>query len=238
VSKSSAKRVSFLRQSAWINDTILKNRTLHIIGCGAVGSNTALIAARMGWTKFKLWDNDIVENHNLPNQAYALRHIGMNKVDALKELLKEFNSYIEVETFARKFTSTEDTENIADTVIVSTDSMSSRMDIYEAIHNSDKINLVLDTRLAFDYAELYAFDPSIIANLYAWKDTLRDDSEIPDGPCNLRLCTTLVQVVGSTAVHYSCVPHAVWRGARVRAFPFKTLYMLSDRLVVKSIYSK
>jgi molybdopterin/thiamine biosynthesis adenylyltransferase len=160
----------------------------------------------------------------------------MSKVEALRSLLHEFNTDVDVEAHSRRFTSAEDSNHIADTVLISTDTMASRLDIATAMNNT-KIKLVLDTRLAFNYAELYAFNPNKFIDYMAWRDTIKNDLEIPDGPCNLRLCTTLVQIVGSTAVQYSCVPHAVWRGAKaIRGVPFKTLYLLSDQLVVKCIY--
>lgn len=88
--------VSFLRHAGWVGPEDL-NDTLTIIGCGAVGSNLALIAAKMGFHEFDLWDADIVEPHNLANQAYDVEHIGMKKVAALASspTLQEFAASLE-----------------------------------------------------------------------------------------------------------------------------------------------
>jgi len=70
-----------------------------IIGCGAIGSQVAVQLTKLGCEKFKLYDIDEVEAHNFVNQAYRVDQIGMNKVDALSQLIKEINPKAEIETF-------------------------------------------------------------------------------------------------------------------------------------------
>ena len=64
---------------------------VQIVGCGSVGSTVAELAVRFGITKIKLYDFDEVEPHNIVNQMFTSKHIGMRKVDALKEMLIEIN---------------------------------------------------------------------------------------------------------------------------------------------------
>ena len=47
----------------------------HIIGCGSVGSTVAALLARLGVTKFVLYDFDRVEAHNLANQMFIHKDI-------------------------------------------------------------------------------------------------------------------------------------------------------------------
>lgn len=70
------------------------NDWIHIIGNGSVGSCIAELLARFGLTKFKLYDFDIVQPHNIVNQMFTAKHIGMPKVEALKEILLEINPEI------------------------------------------------------------------------------------------------------------------------------------------------
>ena len=63
----------------------------HIIGCGSVGSSVAEMLARLGITKFVLYDFDHVEAHNLANQMFIHSDIKKEKVDALKRILVEIN---------------------------------------------------------------------------------------------------------------------------------------------------
>ncbi len=229
---------NFLRHSGWVNQNSFKDLTLNIIGCGAVGSNAAMQASKMGFTKFSLWDKDTVEDHNLPNQAFFPAHIGKQKVIALEEQLKLFNPLVTVETHTEFFETSTHKELIEGILLISTDSMKSRADIFDTFNLNSKILQVLDTRLGFDYAEIYCMDPENPRDTLRWQSTLKNDSEIPDGPCNLRLCTTLVSVIVGTAVHYMCVPRAEWRDNRIRRLPFETKVSLSDRLYVKTWYNQ
>lgn len=63
----------------------------HIIGCGSVGSTVAALLARLGVTKFVLYDFDRVEAHNLANQMFIYKDIKAEKVDAVKRIITEIN---------------------------------------------------------------------------------------------------------------------------------------------------
>ena len=66
-------------------------RKCHIIGCGAIGSNIAELLARQGVEDFVLWDEDIVEAHNIVNQLYTDDEINMPKTEALSNHLLKIN---------------------------------------------------------------------------------------------------------------------------------------------------
>lgn len=70
------------------NQKKLDNTTVLIAGAGAIGSHTATILARLG-VKMIVVDNDILEEHNIGNQAYTRKHLGLRKVDALKNIVKD-----------------------------------------------------------------------------------------------------------------------------------------------------
>ena len=69
-----------------------------VAGLGGLGSNIALSLARTGVAKLVLADFDVVEPSNLNRQQYFVRHIGMKKTDALKELIAEVNPFVDVVT--------------------------------------------------------------------------------------------------------------------------------------------
>lgn len=58
-----------------------------MFGCGAVGSNLAILLARMGFIKFLLIDGDRVNLDNLGSQAYRFEHQGRYKADSLQFIL-------------------------------------------------------------------------------------------------------------------------------------------------------
>lgn len=194
--------VSFLRHAGWFGPEDAAQ--LNIIGVGATGSYIGLIAAKMGFHKFQIWDKDIVETHNLPNQIYDICHIGKSKVDAFEEVLTRFNPCIEVIKHNKFFTTEEDKDLLSGPVVLTVDTMSARKDIYDSFKLNWKIKNVYETRLGFDYGELNIIDTLNTNQLTEWASTLRDDSDIPDGPCNLRICTTLVSLVASYTVHCLC----------------------------------
>lgn len=75
----------------------LKNATVGIAGLGGLGSNVAVTLTRIGIGKLVLADFDKVDKSNLNRQQYFLRHIGMYKTEALKEVLHDINTDVAIE---------------------------------------------------------------------------------------------------------------------------------------------
>lgn len=194
--------ISFLRHAGWVGPEQLTT-PIHIIGCGALGSNTAATAARMGFTNFVLWDSDSVEEHNIPNQAYFSKHLGMLKTDALENVLLEFNPEINVVKHNRFFTA-EDKPLLEGYVVAAVDSMSARKLILDAIKYNPMVVVLAEGRLGFDYGEVNLVNPMTPSDISNMAGGLVDDKEVPEGPCNLRICTTLVCIVAGYLVHQLC----------------------------------
>lgn len=76
----------------------LSKAVVGVAGLGGLGSNIALSLARVGVKKLVLADFDVVEPSNLNRQQYFVRHIGLKKTQALKELVNDVNPFVEVET--------------------------------------------------------------------------------------------------------------------------------------------
>lgn len=76
----------------------LSKAVIGVAGLGGLGSNIALSLARVGVKKLILADFDVVEPSNLNRQQYFVRHIGMKKTQALKELINDVNPFVGVET--------------------------------------------------------------------------------------------------------------------------------------------
>lgn len=195
--------VSFLRHSGFVGPSVL-SQTIVLIGAGAVGSNLALTAAKMGYTKFILFDQDIVEEHNLPNQAFFPKHVSMLKVEALKQILEEFNPQCVVETYPIFFESSAHAEVLKDFVVIATDNMKSRKDITAACELNINVLQLIEARLAFDYGEIHLINPLSIDEFENFSNTIVDDSKVPEGPCNLRICPPLVQLITSYMVQLMC----------------------------------
>ncbi len=76
----------------------LKQGKVAIAGLGGLGSNIAIMLARIGVGQLLLVDFDIVEPSNLNRQSYYIRHLGMPKTLALQGQLTEINPFVRVET--------------------------------------------------------------------------------------------------------------------------------------------
>lgn len=75
----------------------LKNFTIGIAGLGGLGSNAAVSLTRAGIGKLILVDFDRVELSNLNRQAYFIEHIGMLKTEAIADIIKRINPFVELE---------------------------------------------------------------------------------------------------------------------------------------------
>jgi sulfur carrier protein ThiS adenylyltransferase len=62
----------------------------------------AISLARTGMGRLILADYDVVEPSNLNRQQYLIKHLGLAKTEALRELLAEINPYVEVTTVKLK----------------------------------------------------------------------------------------------------------------------------------------
>lgn len=76
----------------------LKQGRVAIAGLGGLGSNIAIMLARIGVGQLLLVDFDIVEPSNLNRQSYNIGHLGMPKTTALEKQIAEINPFIQVET--------------------------------------------------------------------------------------------------------------------------------------------
>ena len=67
-----------------------------VAGLGGLGSQIAVLLARAGIGELFLVDFDRVELTNLNRQAYDLSHLGQPKTEALAEILKKINPYLNI----------------------------------------------------------------------------------------------------------------------------------------------
>ena len=224
--------VSFLRHAGWFGPE--DAQTLNIVGVGATGSHIGLIAAKMGFHNFRVWDADIVETHNLPNQIYDVEHVGKRKVAAFKDVLQRFNPSINVETHDYFFDSSH--KHLLDGPLVLTvDTMSARKEAVSTFKLNWKVNKVFETRLGFDFGELNIIDNMNTLETEAWSSCLRDDKDLPEGPCNLRICTTLVSMVASYTVHCICAMLNNSRSSEQWSYSKKTLFNLDPKITTHNL---
>jgi len=74
-----------------------------VIGCGGVGYYVAKMLAMVGVENIVLFDDDIIEEHNLSRLDLPLTTIGMNKTEAVKLLVKQMRPDCRIQGFGYKF---------------------------------------------------------------------------------------------------------------------------------------
>lgn len=82
----------------------LKNSCVAICGLGGLGSNIAIMLARIGIGKLILIDFDVVEPSNLNRQSYFIKDLGKLKTEALSEQINKINPFIITQIHSLKIT--------------------------------------------------------------------------------------------------------------------------------------
>ncbi len=123
----------------------LKNATVAVFGLGGVGSYTVEALARAGVGKLVLCDNDVVCEHNINRQLYALRStIGLKKVDVATQRINDINENIKVITHDCFF-SAESAESFDfcsyDYVVDCIDTVTSKLKLIECAKNA-KVKII------------------------------------------------------------------------------------------------
>ena len=225
-------QVSFLRHGAFFGPEDAENKTLCLIGAGATGSWTALLAAKMGWHDFVIWDLDVVESHNLPNQAYDMEHLGQKKVFALEQVLKRFNPNVSVKAYDYFFDASnpDHVSELSDYVFIAVDSLDTRKAIYESVKLHPFVDLIFESRMGFTHAELNIVNSSDTLKIDDIISMLKTDKEVTEAACNERIITSLVTIVSSALVHNLCYHASSHRTQNEFTNYGKTLFTLDPKL--------
>ena len=169
---------------------------IHIVGCGSVGSTVAENLARMGVTKFVLWDFDIVENKNVVNQMFTQRDVGRPKVEALKDILLAINPDMEkeIELQPKGWHG----KLMSGYIFLCVDNIDLRREIVEKHMDSPFVKAVFDFRTGLENAQHYAADWSdykmktdLLNSMSFSHDEAKE--ETPVSACNITLgvCPTV-----------------------------------------------
>lgn len=182
--------MNLIKHREFFNPDELKDQ-IHIIGCGAIGSTIAEQLARLGIKKLYLYDFDKVTEHNITNQMFLHRHIGMLKTQALSEILHEINPEITVVENTQGWTP--DTV-LNGYVILAVDNIDTRKNIVEDNIFNKNIKAMFDTRMRLTDAQHFAalWDPKGIAELLATMQFSQEEAEsaTPVSACGTSLSVT------------------------------------------------
>jgi len=164
--------MEFLRQIDLVRPEALET-PVHLVGCGGIGSFTALALGKLGCSNLHLYDDDRVEEHNVPNQFFRAMDVGRPKVDALAEILEAFTG-IRARTHLRRL----DSERLQGIVVGGVDSMAARKTLWlKTVRHRAGIPLYLDGRLGAEVCRLYAIRPVDPDDIRYYERSLYEDSQ-------------------------------------------------------------
>ena len=181
-------------RSKGIIDT-LNDYSFHILGCGAIGSSAATQLARMGAEDFFLYDMDKVEEINIGVSQYNQFDVGKQKVEALKEKIKNINSFSNVEAINGLFEELMYADN-NDIIIIGFDSMKSRLEAAEICLKNKTFNplLLIDGRMGAEHYQQYTFNKP---NYNQYIKTWYADEDGSAEPCNMKATSYCSNMSGS-----------------------------------------
>lgn len=170
---------------------------IHVIGAGATGSWLVLQLAKLGITNITVWDFDVVEPHNIPNQLYGLQHVGMQKVQALQDIIEEYTGTV-ITIRDAKF----ERQPLNGYVLNMVDTMSGRKDIWTtSIKFKPSIKLLIEPRMGLDMGRIYNVNPMNINEIKAYEETLYSDDEAEVSACG----TSMTVISTALSVASYCV---------------------------------
>lgn len=174
-------------------------RAVHVVGCGAIGSNVAEQLTRLGVNDIHLWDFDLVEPKNVTNQMFFDEDINKEKVDATEELCKRINPQINIVKHPKGI----DKPFILNGYIfLCVDNIELRKAIVEANKNNPNCIAFFDFRMRLTDAQHYFADrekPEQVEALLSTMDFTHDEATeaTPTSACGVELsvCYTVKSIV-------------------------------------------
>lgn len=162
-----------------------KDKRIHIIGCGNIGSHTAVAIARMGFENIVLYDYDRVEDVNIATQNFTQKDKDRLKVNAVKSKIREINKDASVIAKNVKLNLSSDALNNAEDIpvehlciVCGVDSIKIRRMLKKLISSDDELKdtPIIDGRLGKEQVEVLYSN-----NSKSWDTSMDDDTT--DIPC-------------------------------------------------------
>lgn len=169
--------------------------SIHLIGCGNIGSAVALALAKLGVSELFIWDGDVVEEVNCAGQVlFGPKHIGMAKVSAARVMLQELAPWTRVITNQQQYTG----QPLHGVVISAVDSMTSRSAIWQQVRMNVEVPWFVDSRVGGQLGECFTIRPCMIGDVEIYEGFLFPDTEALHLPCG-------AQAIVSTAFFIAAI---------------------------------
>lgn len=148
-----------------------------LIGCGAIGSHIFTSLVELGLQNITAIDFDVIEAHNLANQAFLHRHIGWPKIEALKDLYDLKTGHPPPASCL--FLNTRlpsPSVSIQGIVFLAVDTMKARREIFDTcIKNNPEVFFVIENRMAATHGNVLSFPSACPLASKDWLASLTTD---------------------------------------------------------------
>jgi hypothetical protein len=171
------------------HDAIFNKETfvdlVHLIGTGSVGSHVALQLAKLGigthpTSGLHLYDGDIIEAHNIANQAYSVADIGHKKAEVLA---REYTQWSNGLSSSAHSEFVRDRIPLSGVVMTCLDSMEARKAIGEtSIWGNPEVKLLIDARMDVNTAVVFTINPNNERHVDLWNEYWFPDTQATDAP--------------------------------------------------------
>lgn len=179
---------------------------IHIIGVGAIGSNLALMLARLGCTNIHLYDFDGVEEINVANQNYFKGQVGQEKVKATLANMLAINPEAEIEIHENGW---EPDNLLTGYIFLCLDNIDIRRAVVEKCKNNKYVKAILDFRMGLADAQHYMAemaDEKAIKRLLESMDFTHEEAKeaLPISACgtSLSVLPTIWTVISAGVANF------------------------------------
>ena len=149
--------------------------------CNEFWNSFLLILSLLGFNNIVVYDFDIIEEYNIPNQFYRIEDIGKHKTVALKEIVKSFSDIdIEINNIeVTEKTIIEDELNII--YILTFDTLKNRKLIFDKIKHLNE-NYIVDSRCGGEEYHILSYNLSNKNEVNEWEKSFNiKETNLPCG---------------------------------------------------------
>lgn len=211
--------IDYKRQIALFDPSKHEAARVVVVGCGNIGSHTALALARLGIQNFTLVDFDTVEVHNLSSQAFRCEDVGKVKVEALREMMLQITPRAAIDLSIAAYQNSGVTIDSNTILVSAVDSMHTRKAINEMVKGTGC--MVVDGRMGGGQIEVHT------QRADAWGATLVDEAD--SDPCGARYISYTSYIIAGL------IANNVKRFLQGEAYPHRIL-MHCDTLEILRHY--
>lgn len=191
-----------LRRQSELFDADSFDTPVTVIGAGATASWLVTILARLGIQNITVYDFDVIEEHNIPNQAYGVKQIGMSKVEALCHNVYN-DTKLSVNGKPTAFTN----QRLSGYVFNMIDTMDGRRAIWdESIKMKSAVKLLVEPRMGLEVGRVYNVIPTNLNHIKRYEDCFYSDAEAEVSACG----TSMTVVTTAMAIASECARSLIY----------------------------